>query len=62
MELPILYQRDKKGKIRQWRVWTEGATIIREHGIQDGKLQQQKTTAKPKNIGKVNETTGEQQA
>ncbi len=62
MSLPTLFQRDSKGKVRQWRVWTEGNTIVVEHGIQDGKLQQKRTVAKPKNVGKVNETTAEQQA
>ena len=60
--LPVLYQRDSKGKVRQWSVRTEGSTIIVEHGIVDGKMQQQRTTAKPKNVGKVNETTAEEQA
>lgn len=62
MSLPTLYQLDSKGKARQWRVWTEGATIVVEHGIQNGKLQEKRTKAKPKNIGKVNETTAEEQA
>ncbi len=62
MSLPTLYIRDSKGKVRQWRVWTEGSTIVVEHGLQDGKLQQKRTVAKPKNIGKINETTAEQQA
>lgn len=62
VELPILYQRDSKGKVRQWRVWTEGADIVVEHGIQGGKLQEKRTKAKPKNVGKVNATTAEEQA
>ena len=62
MELPTLFQRDSKGKVRQWRVWTEGDTIVVEHGIQDGKLQEKRTKAKPKNVGKVNATTAEEQA
>ena len=62
MSLPTLYIRDSKGKVRQWRVWTEGATIVVEHGVQGGKLQEKRTVAKPKNVGKVNETTAEEQA
>jgi len=62
MQLPTLYQRDSKGKIRQWTVWTEGDAVVVEHGIQGGKMQQQRTVAKAKNTGKVNETTPEQQA
>lgn len=62
MSLPTLYQRDSKGKIRQWEVWTNGAAIIVEHGVMGGKLQQKHTVAKPKNVGRANETTAEQQA
>ena len=62
MELPILYQRDSKGKVRTWRVSTEGHTIIVEHGILGGKIQRKLTPAKPKNVGKANATTAEEQA
>lgn len=62
MNLPTLYQRDSKGKVRQWSVTTDGATIIVEHGIQGGKIQTKKTTAKPKNVGRANATTPEEQA
>lgn len=62
MNLPTLFQRDSKGKVRQWRVWTDGDAIVVEHGVQNGKLQEKRTVAKPKNKGKVNETTGESQA
>lgn len=60
--LPTLYIRDSKGKERQWSVRTDGAKIIVEHGLVEGKKTEKVTTAKAKNIGKVNETTPEQQA
>lgn len=49
-------------KIRQWSVWTEGAEVIVEHGQQSGKLTQKRYTASPKNVGRSNETTAEEQA
>lgn len=60
--LPTLYIRDSKGKDREWSVTTVGADVIVSHGLVGGKITQKKTTAKPKNIGKANETTPEQQA
>lgn len=60
--LPTLYIRDSKGKDRQWNVRTVGDCIIVSHGLVSGKKTDKFTKAKPKNIGKVNETTAEQQA
>lgn len=63
-----LYKYDTKGKVRQWKGWTElnedgSVTIKLEHGQQNGKLQiKERIVAKGKNIGKSNETTIEQQA
>jgi DNA ligase-1 len=62
MQFPILYHKGKAGELRMWRVWTEGDQIFTEYGLVDGKLQVSQKTAVPKNIGKSNETTGEQQA
>lgn len=60
---PTLYKRTSTGKVEQWRVWTEGAVIFSEHGYIGGKLTQGKgTTAVPKNVGRANETTPEDQA
>lgn len=59
---PVLYSKGKKGEIRFWKVWTEGAEIVTEHGVVDGKTQQARKTAKAKNIGKKNETTPQEQA
>jgi len=60
--LPTLYIRDSKGSARAWAVRTEGARIIVSYGRVGGAVNAKVTVAKPKNIGKANETTPEQQA
>lgn len=50
------------GKLQVWSAWAEGALIKVEFGELGGKLQVNTTTAEGKNIGKVNETTPEEQA
>lgn len=60
--LPTLYSKSKTGKLMQWRVWTEEDDIVKEFGYKDGKLRQVRTKAKPKNAGKANGTTAEEQA
>ncbi|MHB1687422.1 MAG: hypothetical protein ACYCVH_08610 [Ignavibacteriaceae bacterium] len=63
MELPILYQKAKTGKITQWRIWTEDEKLFKEYGEIGGKLQiTAPTICTGKNIGKSNETSSEQQA
>lgn len=63
MTLPTLYASDKKGRIKQWQVWTpHGGTVEVEYGLKDGKKTVEVYQAKPKNIGKSNETTETQQA
>ncbi len=62
MNLPTLYHKAKGGDLRQWRVWTEGADILTEYGQVNGQLQISRKTAEPKNIGKKNETSPEEQA
>ncbi len=61
--LPILYHRDSKGVLRFWRVWTEGACVVSEAG-QDGteRAVQSRVHCEPKNVGRANATTAEQQA
>jgi DNA ligase-1 len=60
--IPI-YKRDTAGKIRTWQVEVEGPAYRVIAGIQGGNLVTSKwKTAKPKNVGKKNETTPEQQA
>jgi ATP-dependent DNA ligase len=62
MTLPTLYHKGSKGELRQWRTWTEGPHIFTEHGIVGGKLQLSRKTATPKNVGRSNETTADEQA
>jgi len=62
MRHPTLYHKGKKGKTYSWTVWTEGPNIITEYGTVDGEKQIAKRTAKPKNVGKKNATTAEEQA
>lgn len=61
-ELPPLYHQAKSGKIHVWRVWTEGDTIVTEHGQVDGEKLTARKRATPKNVGRSNETTAEEQA
>ncbi len=62
METKTLYGVDKNGGAKVWKVWTEGANIVVEHGKLGGKQQQKITTCKGKNQGKANETSDEVQA
>ena len=57
-----LYIRDSKGKERVWSVSTEGSKVIVNHGLADGKITRKVTISKPKNVGKSNATTAEEQA
>lgn len=59
---PILYKRNKRGKVQQWRVWTEGSTFVVEWGTEGGKLQTKVRKCEAKNVGRSNETTPEEQA
>lgn len=57
-----LFAIDKNGKIKHWTVEAVGDTVIVNFGRYLGKMQEKRTVCKPKNIGKANETTAEQQA
>lgn len=59
---PTLYHRGKAGGLYSWRVWTEGADILTEYGLVDGEKQIARKTATPKNVGRANATTAEEQA
>jgi DNA ligase-1 len=62
MEHPILYYKGKGGVLYSWRVWTDDDTIHTEHGLVEGKKILSSKTAKPKNVGRKNATTAQQQA
>lgn len=58
-----IFKRGTDGKIRQWNFIVDGAKWAVLSGIMGGTPTQSKwTTAKPKNVGKANATTAEQQA
>ena len=59
-----LYKYDSKGRLRTWGIFVEGDEYWTQSGINDGgKMNASaKTKCFPKNVGKKNETTGEQQA
>jgi len=58
----VVYKVDSKGKARFLKVSTEGADLIQESGLLDGKSVTHRSTSKGKNIGRANETTPESQA
>jgi DNA ligase-1 len=59
---PKLYHKTKTGAIQEWQVHVEGDTIVSTHGKQGGKMQVARLIATPKNVGKANATTPEEQA
>ena len=60
--MKTLYKKDSKGKIRVWEVYANNDELIQKSGIKDGKLITNSKLCNPKNIGKSNETNGNQQA
>ena len=58
----MLYHQGKNGGIYSWRVWTEGADILTEYGLAAGEKQVSRKTATPKNVGRSNATTADEQA
>jgi len=61
-KLETLYHKSKTDAIVQWDIWTEGADIVTEYGQMGGKMQTSRKTATPKNVGRANATTAEEQA
>lgn len=57
-----LYALNKNGSYQQWKVFAKDNQVIVEFGKVDGKVQQKVTICESKNIGRANETTGEDQA
>lgn len=58
-----LFKRTSKGALQEWTIVQEGNQFYTIEGQVDGKLTTSKPTiCAPKNVGKVSETTGEQQA
>ena len=59
---PKLFHRGKNGKLHSFEIWSEGSTIYSLAGTDDGKKILSSRIATPKNEGKANATTAEQQA
>jgi DNA ligase-1 len=57
-----LYKLDSKNKVRVWLAEAVGDKIVVTHGLDDGQLIVDTTTATPKNVGRSNATSAEQQA
>ena len=52
-----IYKIDSKGKVRILEITTSNGNLIQTSGLLDGKKVEHTKLCKPKNIGKVNETT-----
>ena len=62
-KLPTLYKLDSKGKTREWTISFDGNSFWSAQGIVGKKIHKNKPTiCKPKNIGRSNETSEEEQA
>lgn len=61
-EWPNLYHKGKGGELRVWKIWTKDDTIYTSYGVKDGEMQTASKRATPKNVGRSNETTAEDQA
>lgn len=58
-----LYKKTKTGKIQEWAASaTPEGTIVTVYGQKDGKKQRTEKQCKPKNVGRSNATTAEEQA
>ena len=57
-----LYKKDSSDRIRIWKGWVDGDEVVTHTGLIDGKLKEERRRAKPKNVGKANETTAAAQA
>jgi len=63
MQLSTLYKRAVNGKINEWTIEVEGACFRTISGYTDGiKTTSEWTCCEPKNVGKKNSTTAEEQA
>jgi len=60
--LPALYNLDKNGRKRVWKIWVVADAVYKLSGLKHGKKVPWKRTFEGKNIGKANETTPEEQA
>lgn len=62
-KFPVIFSRTSHGQIQTWQIETEGNKYRTIEGLQDGALTTSAwTICEPKNVGKKNQTTGEEQA
>lgn len=62
-KLPVIYKLTNTGKTQQWQIIADGDEFYTIEGLKDGKLTTSKPTkCLPKNIGKKNATSAEEQA
>ena len=57
-----LYKLDSKGAVREWQVFVRGNTYEVVYGSSGGKMSSKITVCTPKNVGRSNATTAEEQA
>lgn len=62
MQLPRLFKPTKTGAIQICDISVDGASVLTTFGQLDGKLQTSVDICTPKNVGRANATTAEQQA
>jgi ATP-dependent DNA ligase len=62
VQWPPLYVRTATGAIGFWCIWTDGPSIWVRWGQIDGAEQTSSVVAEPKNVGRSNATTAEEQA
>lgn len=63
MSLPLLYSKTSLGQIQVWQIIVVGDSFFTREGILNGKMTDSTpTVCLPKNTGKKNATTGEEQA
>lgn len=60
--MTTLYKTAKTGSTQQWSIEVQGDSFICTYGQLNGKMQTQVTKCEPKNLGRANETSPEQQA
>lgn len=63
MNMTTLYKKDTKGNLREWSMIVDGDKYWTVSGLVNGeKVTSAPTKAKPKNVGRANATTAEEQA
>lgn len=60
--LPKLYKKTKTGAVQEWEVGNTFTMVITNYGQVGGKLQTESYKVEPKNVGRANETSFEEQA